>query len=150
MIVFDLACICGFEFEGWFQNHADFCRQLESGLLECPVCDSHKITRLLSPVATRHSGSHEKSGIQVQKSPHSETDLAALAQAALRFVGEYVKNNFEDVGSRLSEEALKIHYGVSPARNIRGVATPAEEKTLESEGIELLKVPIPLDQDESN
>jgi hypothetical protein len=38
---------------------------------------------------------------------------------------------------------LKIHYGVTEARNIRGVSTQEEEKTLKEEGVRFFKVPMP-------
>jgi len=68
----------------------------------------------------------------------------------LRTVQKFVEKNFEDVGTRLAEESLKIHYGVKEARNIRGVVTEEEEKVLEQEGIELLKVPIVSEDDKLN
>lgn len=53
------------------------------------------------------------------------------------------------MGPQLAQEALKIHYGVEAPRNIRGVTTAEEEKTLEKEGINLLKLPLPEGGDES-
>jgi hypothetical protein len=47
------------------------------------------------------------------------------------------------VGSEFAKEALKIHYGVSAPRNIRGSSTPQEEETLRQEGVAFLKVPVP-------
>jgi len=35
-----------------------------------------------------------------------------------------------------------MHYGVSEARNIRGVSTKEEEKTLIEEGVQFFKVPM--------
>ena len=57
-------------------------------------------------------------------------------------MAEFVEKNFEDVGADFTKEALKIHYGVTEPRNIRGVSTPEEEKTLKEEGIEFLKIPV--------
>jgi hypothetical protein len=58
-----------------------------------------------------------------------------------------VHKNFDDVGSEFAKEALKIHYGVAEPRNIRGVSTPEEEKTLDKEGIEYFKIPMPSSPD---
>ena len=49
MIVFDLACTCGFQFEGWFRDHEDFSAQGRAGLLQCPSCGGSAIRKLLSP-----------------------------------------------------------------------------------------------------
>ena len=43
----------------------------------------------------------------------------------------------------MHNEVLKIHYGVTENRNIRGVATSEEEKTLKEEGISFIKIPVP-------
>jgi hypothetical protein len=55
----------------------------------------------------------------------------------------FVKENFEDVGSDFAKEALKMHYGVSDPRNIRGQSSAQEEETLREEGIDFFKIPLP-------
>ncbi|MCK5311198.1 MAG: DUF1178 family protein, partial [Desulfobacteraceae bacterium] len=40
------------------------------------------------------------------------------------------------------EEALKMHYGTSEARSIRGTTTKDEDKLLEKEGIPTIKLPL--------
>jgi hypothetical protein len=71
------------------------------------------------------------------------------AQIVARAVTDYMKKNFENVGSDFTKEALKIHYGVCEPRNIRGVSTPAEEETLRKEGVEFYKLPM-TSQDSDN
>jgi hypothetical protein len=66
-------------------------------------------------------------------------ELAALGKQIV----DYVENNFDNVGADFAQEALKMHYGVSEPRNIRGVSTPQEEETLKAEGIEFFKFPVP-------
>jgi hypothetical protein len=50
MIVYDLACGCGYIFEGWFQDREDFVAQQEAGFLSCPDCGNNAIRKILSPV----------------------------------------------------------------------------------------------------
>ncbi|GAB4345954.1 MAG: DUF1178 family protein [Desulfobulbaceae bacterium] len=140
MIVFDLQCGCGCQFEGWFSGRDDFDRQYRDGLLSCPECGSTGIRKILSPVAIRSGCSRPEDKQAIETGQPEITPETALR--FLRAVQEVVEKNFEDVGTRLAEESLKIHYGVAPARNIRGFATAAEEKMLQEEGIELLKVPV--------
>jgi hypothetical protein len=45
--LFNLHCDKDHEFEGWFSSSADFDRQSENGLVECPMCGSHKIGKAL-------------------------------------------------------------------------------------------------------
>ena len=66
--------------------------------------------------------------------------LAKIGQEAI----DYVEKNFDDVGCDFAKEALKIHYGAVEPRNIRGISTKEEEKTLKDEGIQFFKIPIPV------
>ena len=147
MIVYDLACVCGYIFEGWFQDREDFVAQQEAGFLSCPDCGGNAIRKILSPVSL--GSSREPSSMTTTAEKESGVSPQALLHA-LKIVQKYVEKNFEDVGTKLAEESLKIHYGVEEARNIRGVVTEEEEKVLEGEGIELLKVPIVSEDDKSN
>src|SRR5690606_41694913 len=54
-----------------------------------------------------------------------------------------VVENTEDVGRRFAEEARRIHYRETPARAIRGEATPREAADLVEEGIEVFVFPMP-------
>jgi hypothetical protein len=46
------------------------------------------------------------------------------------------------VGVDFAKEALKIHFGESKKRNIRGTTTAEEETLLKTEGVPFLKIPI--------
>jgi hypothetical protein len=147
MIVYDLTCVCGYIFEGWFQDRDDFVAQLEAGFLSCPDCGGNAIRKILSPVSL--GSRRETSSLTTTAEKEGGVSPEALLHA-LKTVQKFVEKNFEDVGTKLAEESLKIHYGVEEARNIRGVVTEEEEKVLEREGIELLKVPILSEDDEPN
>ena len=142
MIVFDFQCICGCQFEGWFENRTDFEKQTDAGIIFCPRCGGDAIHKILAPVAI-HTGF---SALPCQQSPDGAVvDANVTSETALQFLNslrDYVEKNFDDVGLKLAEESLKIHYGVIEPRNIRGVATAEEEKMLSREGIELLKIPL--------
>ncbi len=137
MIVYDLVCACGCRFEGWFHDRADYERQQEEGLLSCPACGGSEVHKVLSPVAY-HGGQGGQGG--------REAVQAAVAAFGLA-LKRYVERNFEDVGTRFAETALRIHYGIDEARNIRGVATEAEEKMLRDEGVEFITIPVPKTDD---
>jgi len=47
MIVFDLECLSGHKFEGWFSSSAEFTRQQERGLVTCPQCGSSQVGKAL-------------------------------------------------------------------------------------------------------
>ena len=147
MIIFDLACECGFLFEGWFKDHEEFASQQREGLLTCPKCGGRRCLRkVLSPVAYQKS-----CGTLTDRQPSAEMDPARLADSvmqSMRTLQEFIEKNFEDVGSDFTRKTLKIHYGVEEPKNIRGVVTPAEEKILDKEGIRYLKMPMPRKKEE--
>jgi len=67
----------------------------------------------------------------------------AQLQAALLKMARHVVANTEDVGDSFPEEARKMHYGETEARNIRGHATPQEREELIDEGIAVMPLPLP-------
>lgn len=138
MIVFDLKCLCGCQFEGWFEDRNDFERQLSGGLLGCPECGGTAIHKIFSPVKTI---SNAVPG-EVVHPDQVKDEVSAEVVQFFQTVEKFVEDNFADVGPDLAREALKMRYGVSEPKNIRGCATEDEEKLLREEGIELLKIPI--------
>ena len=139
MIVFDLACGCGYTFEGWFQDRQDFECQQTASFLVCPVCGSTEIRKVLSPIRTQLS---RREGCDTANKKAEKTASPESVADTLETLQKFVEENFEDVGSELATESLKMHYGVSKPRNIRGVTTELEDKKLQEEGINLLKVPM--------
>ncbi len=137
MIVFDLECSKGHVFEAWFDSIESFEEQNAKGLVSCPSCEDTTVRRVMSPVAVKKSS-------PVAPSLSEGIDYRKLAKGVL----DYINKNFEDVGSNFAAEALKIHYGVEERRNIKGSATFEEEKTLEEEGIEFFKIPVPKKDDD--
>jgi hypothetical protein len=142
MIVFDLECSNGHVFEGWFDSLESFEDQNSKGLVSCPFCNDIDVRRVLSPVAVKKS-------YAVSQAASEPIDYQKLAKEVI----DYIHNNFEDVGPKFSAEALKMHYGVTEKRNIKGLATAEEEKTLKDEGIDFFKIPLPKndkDEDKKN
>jgi hypothetical protein len=146
MIVFDLACVCGYTFEGWFQDRNDFENQHTASFLVCPQCGSREIRKILSPTRFQTSSNTDNPLVNGFSDSVSQED----AEKALETLQKFIEENFEDVGADLAKESLKIHYGVAEPRNIRGVTTDSEEKKLKEEGINLLKIPMPLKNQKTN
>ena len=131
MIVFDLACKNGHEFEAWFKDSTNFEEQKKQGLLKCPICGCSTVKKILSPVKLKKivAGDHPV--------PRD------IVISAIRGIYDNIVKNSEDVGFRFTSEALKMHYGVKEQKNIRGVATEEEEKILKGEGVEFFRIPVP-------
>jgi hypothetical protein len=135
MIVYDLQCVNGHRFEGWFEDENAYKEQDRNDLIACPLCNVSAVSRIPSTFGI-------KSAAPVPaNSPPVPTD-SELAEFG-RQMTEFIEKNFDNVGCDFTKEALKIHYGVEEPRNIRGTSTPDEEKVLKEEGIEFIKIPIP-------
>ena len=142
MIIFDLTCNSDHRFEGWFQSQENFDRQLDEGLISCPVCGSIDIRRVPSAVhlgKTVSTPDHTQSQSPPQNlqmvTPHGEV-LAAYQKLLSAIV-----SSCEDVGKAFADEARKIHYLEAPQRSIRGEASSEEYESLREEGIEVLRFP---------
>jgi hypothetical protein len=131
MIAYDLHCAAGHSFEGWFEDEKAYREQKKKDLIACPVCNDTNVARLPSTFAIKTS---QPAAISHQQ----QTQLAQLGKSIV----DYVEKNFEDVGCDFAKEALKIHYGVTEPKNIRGVSSAEEEKILKKEGVQFFKLPI--------
>ncbi len=136
MIVLNLACAKEHRFEGWFASSEAFEQQLASGLLACPICDGREIARL--PSGPRVVGSVREE----ETATVGDESLAAVERQLREALRVYVRNT-ENVGDRFPEEARRIHYDEAPARSIRGIASADETRELLDEGIVVLPLLVP-------
>jgi len=136
LIRYSLTCDNAHEFEGWFSESADFDRQVASGFLTCPVCNSAAISKQL--MAPSVSTARKKDEMQTLAMDAARKE----AMAKLKEAVDAIKANAEDVGAKFPEEARKIHYGEADARGIIGKATPDEAQALVEEGIEIAAIPV--------
>lgn len=149
MKVLNLRCAQGHGFEGWFGSEDDFLSQNGRGLVACPMCDDHVITRLPSAPRLNLSGARAPDPpvsatasdppLREHPVPAVAADLHAQWLQAVRHVIE----NTDDVGDRFAAEARRIHYGETESRGIRGQASPQERVALREEGIEVMALPLP-------
>jgi len=133
MIVFDLECLNGHTFEGWFDDKKDLEKQQEQGILTCPVCETTSVVQKLHPIAIRKSSS-----ATTRKALNARQE--AVAELTEK-VAEFVEKNYEDVGSDFTKQALKMHYGADEYRNIKGTTTKEEDKVLDKEGVPVFRIP---------
>ena len=148
MKVLDLQCSHSHVFEGWFASEEDFQSQLTRGLLTCPMCGDASVCKKLSAPRLNLHTSHEEANTDTAPSAlPSLKEVANLEpsqlQATLLHMVRQVVANTEDVGDSFPEEARKIHYGETEARNIRGHATPQQTEELIDEGIAVMPLPLP-------
>ena len=131
---YDLKCPDGHKFEGWFKDRGAFDEQRLQQLIACPVCGNTETVLIPSSVVVR-GRANSSAAITTQ---NGEPPLKLL-----RELQEYIHKNFDNVGDKFAEVALRIHHGEEDIRNIRGTATGSEEETLREEGVQFIKMPLP-------
>ena len=133
MIIYDLKCENGHAFEGWFKDRENFVLQHSKKPVSCPICNSSGVEIVPSSITIMGKESRTEN-----KSRSKELS----GMGALKMLHQYIDKNFEDVGDKFAEVALKIHYGDEEKRNIKGTSTPREEETLKEEGVQYFKIPV--------
>jgi len=128
MILFDLRCASGHDFEAWFRDGATYDRQAGASEISCAICGSTEVSKALMAPA-------------VASGPKLDEQQAARILGKWREVQRHIETHFDHVGRQFPEEARKIHYGEVEKRSIYGEATRAEAKELVEEGIKVGQVP---------
>ena len=136
MILFDLSCENGHQFEAWFPSSSKYDEQIRKKLVSCPFCETHNVKKSLMAPNLNLSSSNKKT--KKQKKDISEKN--SLEKQIIKFKN-YIERNTENVGKNFAEEARKIYYGEKESRAIRGETTEAEAKDLAEEGIPFSKLP---------
>jgi hypothetical protein len=159
VILYNLICERGHEFESWFPNSAAYDKQAKRGLVSCPSCGSAKVEKaIMAPRLARKD-----------KSTSAPAEAAAPGEAAatpapgpvamlspqeqelrkkLKELRDHLTANADNVGKKFPEEARKMHYGEIEHRSIYGEASAQDAKSLHEEGIEFH--PLPVLPDERN
>jgi len=133
VIIYDLKCEKGHAFEGWFKDRQAWILQNSQKLVSCPVCSSTNVEITPSSIAIVGRNSRITGNIQ-------EKEVSPVQ--ALQVLRQYIDKNFEDVGNKFAEVALKMHCGDEEKRNIKGTTTPQEENNLKEEGVQFIKIPL--------
>jgi hypothetical protein len=160
MIVYDLKCRGGHQFEAWFSNAAGYERLKKAGHVACSICGSTKVEKALN--APNIAPSKGKAVVAkpadaaapvetAPREPKLESPASYANDPAATKVGELMKQlaeirgqiekNCDYVGGRFADEARKIHYGEAPKRNIYGEASDGDAKSLADEGVEFSRIP---------
>ena len=144
MILYQLNCQRGHDFEAWFLNSVTYDSQLETGDVSCPHCGTTDVAKApMAPNIARRRGAvqGDKSGPEV-----SETRAKKVAEKILEAVDglrEQVEANCDYVGEDFAEEARRIHYGETDEHDIYGETSDEEAKDLDEEGVDFFRLPFP-------
>ncbi len=144
MIRYALVCDHAHPFEAWFGSSDAYDDQAARGLVECPFCGSHAVSKQIMAPAVAGT-----------KTRGADPDMAARVQTmmmqAAREVRSHVEQNFDYVGDAFAREARAIHEGAAEKREIYGEATPAEVRALKEDGVPCAALPpAPIDPGKAN
>ena len=144
MIVFNLSCVHGHQFDGWFRSVDEFERQTLNVLVECPHCGDTHITKQLSAPRLNMGATDV---VPTTPKVHGPQDvmpasmMPGLQEHMLQQFKAFVRANTENVGQQFAETARRMHYGEESHRNIRGRVSHDEAIELSEEGIDTVSLP---------
>ncbi|MDG5747524.1 DUF1178 family protein [Qipengyuania sp. XHP0207] len=152
MIVYDLSCIEGHRFEGWFGSSADFEAQRERGLVSCPECGCSKVAKApMAPAVSSKSnsgtvveGNSESAG---STTPIMRGELPAEVRQAVETLAKAQAKALKSstwVGEKFAEQARSMHYGEADEAPIHGKATKDEAEEMLAEGIAVAPLLFPV------
>jgi hypothetical protein len=136
MIRYALACEHDHGFEAWFGSSSDYDDQAARGLVECPVCGSHRVAKQVMAPAVAGT----KAQGQVMP-PEAQARMRSMMMEAMGKVRQHVESTFDYVGDTFAREARAIHEGRSEDRGIYGEASPAEVRSLVEDGVKVAPLP---------
>ncbi len=142
MKVLDLECSFGHGFEGWFGSEQDFQDQLQTQMIQCPVCGDQALRKRLS-APRLNLGAPAQSGTEQTSATSARTPTASTdqMQAQLMRAMREMLRDAVDVGERFADEARRMHAGETEPASIRGQATAQQARELLAEGVPVLPLP---------
>ncbi|MDC1357091.1 DUF1178 family protein [Pseudomonadota bacterium] len=147
MIKYKLKCKSSYcneqsDFDGWFQNIEAFEKQMDSGLINCPICGGENILKSLTTPSLKkiqHSNkniSEEKIGKDVFKDEKLKNITTIL-----RSISKEIKKNSTFVGDDFVNQARSMNKGTIKEKSIYGHGTKQEIDELKDEGIDVINIP---------
>ena len=147
MIKYKLKCQSSYcteqkSFDGWFQNIETFEKQLDSGLINCPLCGSENISKLLTtPSLKKIQNTNKKiTKNKNQKNAFGNENLENIT-TILRSIKNEIKKNSTFVGNDFVDQARSMNQGQIKEKSIYGHGTKKEIEELKDEGVDVLNIP---------
>ena len=152
MIKYQLKCrsnICSDEkeFDGWFKSIDAYEKQKLQRLINCPICGSDKVEKLLTApsLKTNKNKTSDIKDKQFKNSKKNETFLGNVdsdnISTLLRTLKKEVQKNSTFVGNEFVSQVRSMKEGKIKEKPIHGHGTNKEIKELRNEGIDVINVP---------
>ena len=137
------------EFDGWFQSIEAFENQMQSGLINCPICGDDNIIKLLATPNVRKSKPKTSKNIEFQNASgvsNSEKNYLGSEKiknitTMLRTIKKEIQKNSMFVGDEFVSKARSMKEGKIKERPIHGHGNKKEVQELRDEGIDVINIP---------
>jgi len=137
------------DFDGWFPNIETFQKQMDSGLINCPICGSDNIIKSLSTpnvIKVKSQNSQNKKNeinteAPISKKSYLGDDNIENITTMLRTIKKEIQKNSTYVGDKFVSQARSMKEGKIKERPIHGHGSNKEIQELKDEGIEIVNIP---------
>ncbi|MDC0093050.1 DUF1178 family protein [Alphaproteobacteria bacterium] len=137
-----LCCVEQNNFDGWFQNIETFEKQMNLGLISCPICGDENIEKLLTTPSlkkiqnTNNTNNKEK----IYKDAFGNQKAEKIT-TILRSIKKQMKKNSTFVGDEFVKKARSMNEGLIEEKSIYGHGTKEEIEELRDEGVDVINMP---------
>ena len=135
MIKYQLICNdCNLVFDSWFASSKEFDRLKKKKFLSCHKCNSIEIEKSLMKPNVINKNKN-------QREPISK-EVSLNIKKTIKEYQNFIKKNFDYVGSNFAYEARSIHYDKKKRKKgIFGKASKEDLTELKEEGIKSQSIP---------
>jgi len=119
MILYQLQCADGHQFEAWFRDSATYDTQAKAGDIECPMCGGHKVSKALMTPNVPRKGADTRAAARAEAVQDAQqTRLSKAAEAAADSAAETLAGGEgEAAEARATEVARQILRAVEKIRD---------------------------------
>ncbi len=139
MILYQLRCHRGHDFDAWFLDGATYDSQSASGDVTCPFCGTAEVAK--APMAPNIARGNTDAPLRGGSGEARAKKVAERILDAVDILRGEVEENCDYVGDEFADEAKRIHSGETEERGIYGEATDEEAEELDEEGVEYFRFP---------
>ena len=152
MIKYQLKCKSSFcynekEFDGWFQSIEAYENQKRQKLINCPICGSDEVVKLLTTPNLKINKNKisvdvdEKHENPKNKNKFLANETSENVITLLRTLKKEIQDNSTYVGNEFVSQVRSMKEGKIKEKPIHGQGTNKEIQELRDEGIDVVNIP---------
>ena len=140
-------CINEKEFDGWFQSIEAYEKQKLKRLINCPICGSDEVVKLLTTPNLKINKNKisvdidKKNKNPKNKSKFLANETSENISTLLRTLKKEIEKNSTYVGNEFVSQVRSMKEGKIKEKPIHGQGTNKEIQELRDEGIDVVNIP---------